>query len=126
MADLGFDIAGVGSLDSNLSFVSGRTCLIQNLARRFSTEKGSIPDAPTYGFPIVKLIGDAFVASRVARLAEDQLLGDERVTDADVTATYDAATKTATLVCRVEDSAGPFEFTVTVSDITTSLLSVSQ
>jgi hypothetical protein len=122
MADLGSDFAGVADLDANLSIVTGRRCLIENLARRTCTQKGGMLDDPTYGEPVHDLVGDVFDEIRYAQKLEQQFLDDERVDEAGVTATYNEATREARLDCVVDDGDGPFELTIAVSDLTVEIL----
>jgi len=122
MADLGSDFGGVEDLDANLTIVYGRRCLIENLARRTCTQKGGMLDDSTYGEPVHDLVGDVFDPLRYAQKLEQQFLDDERVDEAGVEATYEEATRTATLDCVVDDGDGPFELTIAVSDLTVEIL----
>lgn len=125
MADLGSDFAGVDDLDANLSIVTGRRCLIENLARRLVTEKTGMLDDPTYGEPLHDIVGDVFDPIEYAQKVERQFLDDERVEAASVSATYDIATRSAMLNGVVDDGDGPFDFVIAVSDLTVEILEPS-
>lgn len=118
--ELGTDLGGsLTDLDANLSFVSGRRALLQALADRYQTPKGSLWYAPAYGDDLRRFIGSSVDPRVIESAAEAEGLQDERVEDisATIAETDDQVllTSTITLDIAVTDAEGPFEFTLQVS-----------
>ena len=123
------DADGILDLDPSFRLVSGRTALVQALARRITTQAGTlawIGDDTEYGHDVREYLGDeaapraAFVvSSRVER----ELLKDERVKAARVTASLTSGS--LVIVAQVSDADGPFRFTLAIAGVTISLLKVS-
>jgi len=118
MADLGSDIAGVFDISWGLLTSSDRTALAEALLRRLTTPRGGLIGVPTYGYDVQTLIGATVPASVIEQRVLEQLLLDERVVDADVTVTLDERTGVLRVAMTVHDSAGPFDLTLTVSQLT--------
>jgi len=132
-SNLGTDINtpitnGVPDLDPMFTLVSGRTALVQALARRLTTKHGMlewIGDDPEYGHDVREYLGEDVgpraefvIASRV----QAECLKDERVRAAQVTPTLTAGR--LSLAVRITDAEGPFRFTLAVSDVSVELLKV--
>lgn len=117
--ELGTDLGGdVDDLDANLSFVSGRRALLQNLADRLTTPRGSLWYDESYGDDIRRFIGASVDARVIEGAVEAECLNDERVSEvtATIAETDDQVllTSTITLDIAVTDADGPFEFTLEV------------
>lgn len=128
--ELGTDLGGtVDDLDANLSFVSGRRALLQALADRYSTPKGSLWYAPEYGDDLRRFIGAAVDPRVIESAAESEGLEDERVQDISATVAESAdqllLTSTITLSINVTDADGPFEFTLAVSAVSAKIITGS-
>ena len=122
MADHGFDFSGVTALDRNLTVVWGRRCLAENVARRLLALPGSEPDDPSYGLGLGNVIGEDVPTKFLELQAEEQVLSDERVTSAEIAASFDEATGLGTLDIDLDDGDGPFTFTVSPAGLTVDLL----
>jgi hypothetical protein len=121
MADLGTDISGVMDLTPSLTEVSGRTALIQAVARRLVTPRGALWYAPAYGFDLRQFLsGITINPSQIASGIVDQAEQDERVAGAQASVTFSGDR----LVAKVAllDGGGPFVFTLAVSKVTVELL----
>lgn len=120
--------SGVIDLDPAFGLVSGRLALVQALARRVTTERGTlawIGDDPEYGDDVRAFLGDDVeprqsfvVSSRVER----ELLRDERVRGARVAASI--ASGRLTISAQVSDADGPFRFTLAVTAVSVETLKV--
>lgn len=136
MSTLGTDIAtpvsaeGLLDLDPAFALVSGRTQLAQACGRRITTLAGSlawIGESNSYGIHVGNELGgeaDGRAAFVIAAKVQDELLKDERVLGADVTATITDGV--LTIVARLADAAGPFKLTLAVSAVGVDLLRVTQ
>lgn len=121
MADLGEDFAGVGDVDADWSFVSGRLALAQAVAERLFEETGGLFYDPNYGAGALNLLGTSGVSLRAANL-EEQALRDERVEACDAEVTFDEATQAFSINVTIDDGDGPFTFVLKPSDLTVDLL----
>lgn len=119
---------GVIDLDPVFGLVSGRTALVQALARRITTERGTlawIGDDPEYGDDVRASLGDDIETRQsfvVATRVERELLRDERVRGARVAASI--ASGRLVINAQVSDAAGPFRFTLAVTAVSVETLKV--
>lgn len=119
---------GVIDLDPAFALVSERLALVQALARRITTERGTlawIGDDPEYGEDARAFLGedvDARQSFVVSSRVERELLRDERVRGARATATI--ASGRLTISAQVSDAAGPFRFTLAVTAVSVETLKV--
>jgi hypothetical protein len=118
----GDDLAGVEDLTPDLAFVAGERCLLEALATRLCTPRNGLLDAPGYGFDLRILLNDIFSAEQVQQQIVNELVQDERVEDASVAVRFDPQTQQGTVTCRVVGAAGPFTFTLSVTELTVELL----
>jgi len=124
MTDLGSDIHGVTDLDASLSFVSGRRCLQEALARRIMAPLGALIDDPNWGVGIGDAIGEPQTSPAVLEMRiERQCLEDERVLECDATVTVNDATSEVTVTVSVTDADGTFALVLTPDQLTTETLS---
>ena len=113
-ASIGVDFDCVTDITSGLTTVSGRKALAQAVARRWITHPGDLIDAPDYGFGLLSYLSGAMQSTNaIASGLVAEALKDERVESCTVDVTFigDALT----VVGRIEDAAGPFDFTFTLS-----------
>lgn len=119
---------GVIDLDPAFGLVSERLALVQALARRVTTERGTlawIGDDPEYGDDVRAFLGDDVEARQsfvVASRVERELLRDERVRGARVAASI--ASGRLTISAQVSDASGPFRFTLAVTAVSVETLKV--
>jgi len=133
-SNLGTDINtpitnGVPDLDPMFTLVSGRTALVQALARRLTTTHGMlewIGDDPEYRHDVREYLGEDVgpraefvIASRV----QAECLKDERVRDVDVTVAI--ADRGLTVGVRVASTQGAVRLVLAVSAVTVDLLKVA-
>ena len=121
MAELGSDFSGVSDLDWALSTATGRTALAQAILRRLRTRPGELVTDTTYGFCVRDQIGTTPNVVAVSQGVLDQVVAEEEVQDADVDTTY-SNNNTLHVKIYVVDSAGPFELTLTATELTTEAL----
>lgn len=120
MADLGSDIAGALDLDPGLRVVSGRRALADAIVRRLTNQRGVFPDWPDYGFDLQSVVGTTLNLSQVRQLILEQCLLEEEVESA--TATLEQRGETLVATISVSDGAGPFDLTISVSDVSTEAI----
>ena len=123
MAELGSDFSCVEDLDPNLTQVSGRLGLAQAVARRLITPTGGLFYASDYGDDVRRYLNNANPSTtlRIAATAEGECEKDERVDRADADATLELGVS-LDLQVSLTDGDGPFTFTLSVDDLTASLL----
>lgn len=127
MADLGADLSCVTDLDPAMVEVSGRTCLVQNAARRLSTPRGSLIDDPNYGFDLTGELNDDVDQGDIGRIqsqASAELLKDERVVSCTSVISFDATSGTLITTFAMQDGAGPFTLVLAVTSVTVTILKV--
>lgn len=121
MADYGTDFAGVMDVSPSLRDVSGPRTVIENIACRLITPRGSLWYDPAYGFDLRQFLnGHVQDAGQIVAGVVEQAEQDERVDNAEARVTFvDAAlTVDVSLVL----SEGTFEFTATVDTMSGQLL----
>lgn len=114
--NLGSDFSGVTGLDWALSTVSGRVALGQAILRRLNTPRGKLIGSPSYGYCVFDVIGSTIPVSVIEQRVTEQVLAEEEVLDATVTATLE--NRRLKVVINVTDGDGPFRLTVTDNTIT--------
>lgn len=117
---LGSDFAGVSGLTWSLATVSGRTALAQALLRRLRTQPGELVTDPTYGYCLRDLIGTSQSPTAVVQGITSQMFAEEEVEDAEVSVTQSNGVLRAEIT--IEDSEGPFDLTITASELTVEAL----
>lgn len=104
---------------------AGRQAHVEALARRLVTERGTCIDDPDYGEDLLSL-ANADVTPRLLAEAEarvvEQFGQDDRTLSAACNLTF--AGGVVLVAATVADRAGPFGFTLAVSDVTATLLKV--
>lgn len=112
---------------------TGRQALAEALARRLYTDPGTLPPvgpddvvSAGYGFNLVNLLNGTIRGGDLANVAA-QVIGqfrqDDRVNDATCEPTYYGASNVLILNCTIFDRNGPFPLTLSVNDVTVTILS---
>lgn len=119
----GHDLSCISDLDPNMAEVDDHICLLQALARRITTSRGTLIDDPNYGFDIRQFLEDDLDVSQLARIGasvDAEFLKDERII---------ASSTTVTLVQGVmivssntTGALGPFKFVLSVQATTVTIL----
>lgn len=127
---LGIDIAtpGAADLDPYFGLVSEGRCLVEALARRLVTPRGSLFYAPGYGYDLRQWVNDDLDVGdlrEIERAAAEECRADERVDDAYIDATF--SDDRLSLVGTVTTVSGRvFRLSLAVSDVTVILLRTTE
>lgn len=125
MSHLGTDFHCVEDIDFNLSTVSGRRGLAESIVRRLQVRLGDLFYDPDYGTEVIGNIGSASdILRRLEQAVESEALKDERVERIRTTATYVRETETMNIEIRLTDENGPFDFTISVDQLSVELLRI--
>lgn len=131
MPDYGLDLKTVVDANGNVDLTdtmlesTGRAVLIEALVRRQTTPRGSVIDAPNSCFDVRDWLNDGMTGTQIQALQGlivNELKKDQRVLQVSALVTFNAATRTLTVVETVLSSDGPFSLTLNVSDVTVELL----
>jgi phage baseplate assembly protein W len=118
---LGTDFSGALDLDPRMMQpTSERLGLLQALVRRLDTSRGALFYDPSYGSDLKQYLASAVRPQIVEQVTEAECLKDERVRDCAASAVLTDGTLTVRV--NVTDAEGPFEFTLTVGELTVDLL----
>lgn len=124
MADFGTDISTFPDLDPAFTVISGPRVVVEALARRLTTPRGSLVSDPDYGFDTRQLLHldlSPREEARVLAQMQAQLEADERVLSASVQLVRSAG-DTLRIVVRFRTLDGPFAFTLAIAEVSTKLL----
>lgn len=116
---------GVLDVDLGMSEVSGRTLLSQSLVRRLTTPTGSVVDSPNDCVDIRGWVSSGVTQAELQNIAgnlKTEIEKDERVVAATVAVAFNSATQTLTITINVQSGYGPFSLTLTVANLTVSVL----
>jgi hypothetical protein len=119
-------VNGVLDFQPTMGLVQGRALLAQSLVCRQTTPVGSVLDCPNDCFDVRDWISEGMTQAQLSRLGTavtNELLKDQRVSSANVQATYNAGTGKITLTEQVTSLYGPFALVLAVSAVTVELLS---
>ena len=114
-------------ISSDFRPVSGRRALAEALIRRWTTDRGGLIGDPNYGENLTDNINDDIGPGDIGKIqakAQAEALQDERVLSITSVAEFDAETGELTIEFTVVDAKGPFSLTVSVDEVTVSLLEV--
>jgi phage baseplate assembly protein W len=106
--------------------VSGETALMQSLARRLQTPRGRVPWWPNYGTDIRNMLLSKVSPYQIVSSAIRECSKDERVENVDATATITNGGRTLVLGISVTTAAGPFDFTMTITEAAESLIELQK
>jgi hypothetical protein len=107
--------------------VTGRTCLVQALARRLITARGTLIDDPNYGFDLNQFLNDDLDAADVARIGsgiDAEFLKDERVLSSTTTAVLNVG-GALVVTAQIQDQQGPFKLVLSVGSVSATILSIT-
>lgn len=122
---IGPNAQGVLDIDSSGRSVSGIGVLSQSVVMRQTTPTGSLLGAPNDCFDLRSWISAGFTQGQIQQLSayiQTQLLRDQRILAVDVSATYSFETAVLTVVEKIQSSNGPFTLTLSVSQVSVSML----
>lgn len=116
---------GTMDVDPAMLETSGLQVLVQSIVMRQFTPTGSLIGAPDECVDIRSWLSRGMTQSQVQQLGaviQAQLLRDQRVKAAQVSAVYNTATSTLTLTENITGGQGPFTLTISVNALTVSVL----
>jgi hypothetical protein len=116
---------GVVDFQSNMGVTQGRALLAQSLICRQTTPAGSVIDCPNDAFDVRDWISEGMTTDQLSKLSQavtNELLKDQRVTSAIITATFNFHTGQLILTEAIQSGYGPFSFVLAVSQVTVELL----
>ncbi len=122
----GTDISTFPVPDTTFSSISGFRALHEALCRRLLTRKGLLPFHPDYGVDLRQYLNESItdqVLSEAKATALAELRQDERVDTVDATVSYASSTQVLSFLFRGASAAGPFVFTLAVSQLTVAIYS---
>jgi len=123
--DFGQDISCISDLDPTFAMVSGRTALVQSLARRFMTRRGSLWYALEEGLDLRDTLNESLSPADVQQLRKDietECLKDERVAAARASVALNQTTHQMTVSVILRDGTGPFQLVLGVSAVSVTIL----
>lgn len=115
MAEFGFDISTFPDLDPRFRLISGPRVVVEAIARRLTTPRGSLLSDSDYGWDVRQLLlaeGDAKSDARALADIQAQAQADERVLSARVT--LDRVGESLSITVRFTTQEGPFAFVLSV------------
>ena len=127
MADLSkientIDVFCIDEFLPDMPLVSGRTACAHRLARRLSTPRGRFPWWPRFGTDLRQYLLSKATPEAIASAAESECLKDEQVDSVKVRAEVQNGGRQIHLVIEVTDAAGPYVFTLTITDAAATLI----
>jgi len=125
---LGSDLSCVGDLDLTGREVSEKLCLVQALARRLITPRGRLIDDPNYGYDLSQWLGSDIGPVDIAQiqhLTRAEVMKDERLQSATVTAQFLAASNTMIVTISVSTVLGNLQLVLGVNAVTTTIITVA-
>jgi hypothetical protein len=105
---------------------SGFRVVAEAIVRRWQTPRGGLIDDPNYGFDLSDFLSDDIDTAglnRIKNSAKAEALKDERVIGVDLNLTFISGVMMVT--ANVTTAAGPFKLVVSVSQVSTTLLQVT-
>ena len=106
---------------------SGNLVVAEAILRRWSSNPGSCPNDPNYGYNLTGLLSDDLSTADISRAqarASAEAQKDERVLQCQTTVTL-TAPGVLTVVGVVTTNSGPFRMVLAVTQLNTTLLQVS-
>lgn len=120
---------GALDLDPSMTEGTGRALLAQSLLRRQCTPTGSVIDSPNDCIDLRSWISQGWTQQQMQAAAgglKAELLKDERVTDVQVSMSYNASTQTLLISELIQSLYGPFPLTLNVTALTVTQLTANQ
>lgn len=126
------DIANTSDIDCledmkpHMPMVSGRTALLQRLARRLITPRGKFIFWPNFGTDLRRFLLTKTSPGAIAQAAKKECVKDEQVEQCLVTAQLTDSGRMLVLDIEIEDADGPFTFTLTIDDAALNLVRLQE
>lgn len=121
MAIHGTDLGGVDDITPSMREVSGRKCLIEAIAHRFMTPRGSLWYDKEYGYDLRQHLNAGGInPGEIAQEAALEAEKDVRVEHAYVRA--QVIGEGLRIWVRLVDVGGPVDFSLAIDDVTVTLL----
>ena len=124
--DFGGDILVFSDLDESMTPVFDGRVLGEAIAKRFLTQRGTLPfHEDSYGRDIRDDLNEAMTTERLFSIKaelEAEARADERVLDASIKLSFDAARGEMTIDVELQTEQGPYSLTILVSQLTVQLL----
>lgn len=118
--DYGTTFACATDFTPQMSTVSGLRAVAEAVARRLQTDRGALWYDLDYGTNITRFVNAAVPLSSIETMVENEAIKDERVNDCTCEATQ--IDMSLSLRIQLEADEGPFEFVLSVSELTVSIL----
>lgn len=118
--DYGTTFACATDLTPQMSTVSGLRAVAEAVARRLQTDRGALWYDLDYGTNITRFVNAAVPLSSIETMVENEAIKDERVDDCTCEATQTGTS--LSLRMQLEADEGPFEFVLSVSELTVTIL----
>ncbi len=140
---LGSDLSGINDISGTMQEVQGRVCLAQSLGRRLITPRGALIYDVNYGYDLNQWINADVSQSDISQIqgyVRQEMLKDQRVVSANVSAQYVGVSQVQAalqaivatpnpypigvivLNIQIQDSLGPFTLTVSVDNVSVTLI----
>lgn len=130
--DFGTDVSAFPDLDPSFATISGNRVLIEICIRRWTTPRGSAPDAPDAGIDVrdylnegmVGLAGNAgnAVLSTMKQAMENEAKRDQRIRNCAALLVYNQGTSAINATVTLDGGNGPFTLELAISAVTIALL----
>lgn len=117
------DVYCVDDFLPHMPEVRGRVALAQRIARRLITPRGTFPFWPNDGTDMRAFLLSKATTPQMAAAAKAECLKDEQVEDARVEAEF-LTTTSVRLMIYLEDSLGPWSFTMTIDEAAAALVAL--
>jgi hypothetical protein len=127
VTDYGEDFSCASDLATTLGTASGRTVVVEAIARRLTTPRGRLLGDEDYGFDLTDYANDDVSPADIAWIGsqvEAECLKDERVSLANTTAVLGAGDILTVTVAIVLSDGDAFDLTLAVSSVSVPVLSV--
>jgi phage baseplate assembly protein W len=124
-ADFGSDVSTFPGLDPSFQLQTGSRVLMEALARRLMTPRGTLPFAEDYGTDVRAWLSEGIEGADLDDLkaaVEQELLKDERVDDVQVVVEWVPQEERLTIRAAVDTAEGPFRLVLGVTELTVALL----
>ena len=124
-ADFGEDVHTFPTLDPTFAYFSGIPVVVEALARRLITNRGSIPFAPDFGLNLRNYLSLDMLQrdlDNIKAAVELECLKDERVESVTATTQFNQSTEMLSVSIVGIAGAGPFSLTLNVTALTVELL----
>jgi len=125
MPDYGVDVSTLPDLDPAFALITSTRAVGEAVARIYVTPQGSDSWHPNYGRDLRRHLNspmDAATLAQVQAEAEEGALLDERVQDAEATATFEPLSGRLMLRVELALAEGPFLLVLAIGDVSVAIL----